>query len=552
MIALSFLGILGYVALFIYAIRLMSFSVQRISGEKMCRLLLTFTPNRYVGLLSGMAAATLVQSSAVVSVMMVSFVGSGMLSLRRALPVIIGANVGITIVSWLIASLNFRFDYYNICYVFFLLAVPFQFHKKASYRRLSHFIASFSLILLSFFLIKEELENMINNIALVSDLQKRNELDLKNALFFLVLGLMFSALASYHLVSFSLTVLLMTHGLPQIFALIMVIGVNLGTAFSAFFASTLTNRNGKMVALFHFLFNVFSSFWALLFLPSILTFLTDIFSPLPTYTLAAFHTGIAIFTAIPFLLLLPCFIRYAYSKQKAGDFFAKENLLLTSAEKIKVPGILGDEIYIEVLIRKRFVKMTTLIRQSVTHLRRLLTETDSEKFHLVIARVLELEIRQEGMASELNTYLKNLDVEEMSGRLLSTLSSSLSIANYLEGIAHACVRIARAHELRRSNASYLTPKLRVYLLKYQELLEKIVGDLVQHLSSFTKVNREEIEFIYSKEKKIVRKATEALQVSLHNEEIKYFSVLHYKDLLTGYELVLEKFSSIYKVFYTCN
>lgn len=549
MIALSFLGILGYMALFVYAIRLMSFSVQRISGEKMCRFLLTFTPNRHVGVLSGMGVTTLVQSSSAVSVMMVSFVGSGMLSLQRALPVVIGANVGITIVGWLVASLHFSFDYYNICYVFFLLAVPLQFHKKASYRYLSHFIASFSLILLSFLLIKNELESLFNDMSLISNIKQRSELDFKNALFFLTLGLMLSALVSYHLVSFSFTMLLMTNGLPEILALIMLIGINLGTSFSAFFASALTNRKGKAVALFHFLFNVFSSCWALLFLPGILDFLNRAFSPLPIYMLAAFDTGVAIITAIPFLLLLPYFTRFMHNRQNLkGVFTDKKNPSLTSLEKVKVPGILGDEIYIEVLIRKRFMKMTTIIRQTTTNLGRLLIETDSEKFHLVISRITELKIREETMANELTEYLKNLDVEEMSGRLLNTLTSSLSITNYLEGISHACIRIARAHELRRSNGSYLTPKLRVYLIKYQELLEKTIGDLVQHLSSFTSINKQEVDFLHSEEKKISHKATMALQESLQNGEVKYISVIYYKDLLTGYELIFEKFSSIYRVF----
>ncbi|MFZ1676569.1 MAG: Na/Pi symporter [Saprospiraceae bacterium] len=318
------LQVLGALALFIYGMKVMSEGVQRMASIQLRDALQRVTHNRISSFLTGFFTTAMIQSSSATTVMTVSFVNAGIISLTAAASIIIGANVGTTVTIWIVTILGFELNLFTLCLPLIALAMPFLFWKNGKYRHWAESAIGFSLLLISLQFLK----------SVVADLQQHNEImtflghladhGLISILIYIFIGIVFTALIQSSSAAIALTLTMCINGwLPFDIGAAMVLGENIGTTITTEIASWVGNSESKKAARIHVLFNVIGVLWILPFLPLILPFLAwmmkdwmgigDPFTDTKAIPmgLSIFYTLFNLVNAVIFMVLLPELIRLA-------------------------------------------------------------------------------------------------------------------------------------------------------------------------------------------------------------------------------------------------
>lgn len=335
MVELGWLGILqiiGALALFIYGLKVMSEGVQRIASLQLRDALQRVTQNKVSTFLTGFFTTSALQSSSATTVITVSFVNAGIISLTAAAGIIIGANVGSTVTIWMVTILGFEYNLFTLCLPMIALAMPFLFVNNGKNRHWAETVIGFSILLIALQFLKSvvpDIQKQQEVIYFISNLGKHGLLSI---FLFLTIGIVFTALIQSSSASMALTLTLVLNGwLPYNIAAVMVLGGTIGTTVSTEVASWVGNAESKKAARLHVLFNVIGVIIFLPVLPFILSFISWMMvyffntgNPfldkwaMPT-GLAIFYTLFNIVAAIFFLALMPWYIRVASRTVKTNN-----------------------------------------------------------------------------------------------------------------------------------------------------------------------------------------------------------------------------------------
>lgn len=261
---IQILTLIGSVGLFLYGLKLMSEGLQRFFGDSLRAALAAMTKNRFTGMLTGVLVTSLVQSSSSTTVMIVSFVNAGLITLAEAMAVIMGANLGTTVTTWLIAIFGFRFDISFSILPVIALSLPFLNSRNSKYNSWGEMLVGLALLFVGVIALQGAMPHITDSLDVVGFFLHCCSWGFGSVLIFLVLGILLTLLVQTSSATFLIAALLCIEGWITFHgACAMVLGSNIGTCILPLFASFSANTMARRAGLGHLLFNVVGSLWAL-------------------------------------------------------------------------------------------------------------------------------------------------------------------------------------------------------------------------------------------------------------------------------------------------
>lgn len=264
----DFLKLIGSLGVFLYGMKLMSEALQKVAGAKMRYILAAMTSNRVKGVITGVLITTIIQSSSATTVMVVSFVNAGLLSLIESIGVIMGANVGTTVTAWLISILGFKVSMAEISLPMIGLCLPLLFSNKRSRKSWGELIIGFGLLFIGLEFLKSSMPNLNENPEIFTFLQEYTDMGYASYILFMLIGTALTILIQSSSATMALTLVMCANGWISFeIAASMVLGENIGTTVTANLAAMIANTAAKRAALAHLVFNVFGVLWVLAIFP---------------------------------------------------------------------------------------------------------------------------------------------------------------------------------------------------------------------------------------------------------------------------------------------
>lgn len=273
------LKLIGSLALFLYGMKLMSESLQKLAGNKMRQILTAMTANRFTGVLTGVFITALIQSSSATTVMVVSFVNAGLLDLVGSISVILGANVGTTITSWLVAVLGLgKFSMSDLALPIVGCTLPLLFSQKRSRKNWGEMFVGFGLLFLALRFLQEAMPTNLHDYPGVGDfIQNISNLGFRSWMIFLLIGAVLTTIFQSSSATVALTLVICAKGwIGYEDAAAMIMGENIGTTITANLAAAVANAQAKRAALAHFIINVFGVIWLFIIFRPFLNFIGEL------------------------------------------------------------------------------------------------------------------------------------------------------------------------------------------------------------------------------------------------------------------------------------
>lgn len=541
---LEFLTLLGALGFFIFGMKVMSEGIQKVAGSKMRQVLGGMTANRFAGVGSGFITTALVQSSSATTVMIVSFVNAGLLNLRQAIGVIMGANIGTTMTAWFIVLLGFSpLAVYDFALPVLAFGLPMLFLNNKNFNNWGEVIIGFALLFLGLSALNNSMFNM--DPQLLTALQGLTDMGVLSVILFLFLGSILTVVLQSSSAALVLTLVLCLNGLPFELGAATILGENIGTTVTANLAALAGNISAKRAARAHFIFNVIGVVWMVmvfgLFLNAIDYFMssTTLGSPTNTdnrfsviYGLAIFHTAFN-FINVLFLVWLVPFIERVVIKlvpQRGDDPIFHLEYIST--------GLMGTPELSLLEAYKETSRFSALTAKMNNMMRSLLEETDAKERRRLLDKISKYEEITDRVEVEISNYLSNISEGTISMRTSAKVRSLLSIANDLERIGDLYYQMSKRIERKNNNKIYFLPEQRENLKELLLLVEKAMDIMVENLS--TESDKVNLEAAQQAEQAINELRDKMRKKHLKNLEKGVYSIksgLYYSDLFQYAEKV---------------
>ena len=462
-----FFQILGSLALLIYGMKVMSEALQKMAGSQLRHILGAMTTNRFTGMLTGTFITCAVQSSSATTVMTVSFVNAGLLTLAQAISVIMGANIGTTLTAW-IMSLGYNVDLTIVVFPAFFLGIMLIYSKKRRY--FGDFLFGiaflfFALVLLSGAGKALDLEHNPSVIDFFSSFDTKSHLTI---IIFLLIGTVITCIVQSSAAVMAITILLCSTGvLPIYLGIALVMGENIGTTATANLAALGANAQARRAALAHLVFNVFGVVWVLcLFYPFVDMVCSFVgYDPDGNMTtaqnatmlpivLAMFHTcfnvcntGVLIWF-IPQIEKIVCKLIKPKTDKDDEDF----RLRFIQTGIMKTPELSVFEAQKEISsFGERIQRMFGMVRE-------LLETTDEKGFGKLYERIVKYEGISDNMEIEIAKYLDQVSDAHLSDDTKAKIRAMLREISEIESIGDSCYNIARTIKRKVDNKEEFTDK----------------------------------------------------------------------------------------------
>lgn len=477
--------LIGALGMFIFGMKIMSEGLQKASGSRLRNMLGSITSNRIKGVLTGFGITSIVQSSSVTTVMTVSFVNAGLLTLRQSAGVMMGANIGTTITAWLILLFGFKVSLDDYALVFIAFGAPLLFFSKGKSKAWASVIIGFSLLFMGLGFLKDAVPTLGPESPIVQFF-----VDFKSVWYgpvmFVALGALVTIIIQSSSAAMALTMTMVAGGvIPFEVAAAMILGENIGTTITAELASLVGNVHAKRSARIHSLFNIIGVTWAILIFPYILHAIGFFIEGNPykdgeaaNLALAIFHSAFNALNVIVLLPFVPWLVRMAENtvKSKGG---ADEEFHLDYIGS----GMMGTPDLSIFEAKKEVAKFGELTSRMSGFTQDLLTQQNKKiktKLHEKIAKYEEITDRVE---IEVATYLAKVSEGEMSEETAEDVRSMNSIVNDLERIGDIYYQMSKAIERKDELKIWFIPEQRDSLLEMFELVDKAFSIMVDNLNA---------------------------------------------------------------------
>jgi phosphate:Na+ symporter len=258
------LKLIGSLGLFLYGMKIMSEGLQKAAGNKLRSILASMTKNRVMGVVTGLLITALIQSSSATTVMVVSFVNAGLLSLIQAITVIMGANIGTTVTAWIISLLGFKISIASASLPLLAISIPLIFSSKSKRKSIGEFILGFAFLFWGLDLLKENVPDLQQNPEILQFITRFTDFGFGSVLIFLLLGTALTVVVQSSSATMAITLIMCSKGWISFeLGAAMVLGENIGTTITANIAAIPANISAKRAALAHLVFNLFGVTWIL-------------------------------------------------------------------------------------------------------------------------------------------------------------------------------------------------------------------------------------------------------------------------------------------------
>lgn len=476
---INIFSLVGSLALFLYGMKIMSEGLEKFAGDRLRSILGAMTKNRLMGVLTGVGITALIQSSSATTVMVVSFVNAGLMTLRQSIGVIMGANIGTTVTAWIISAVGFKVNISAFAIPLLAIGLPLIFSGKSKRKSIGEFVFGFSFLFMGLTFLQDAATAM--NIGdMVAGMLAHVPCDsFLTIILFVIVGALVTMLVQASAATMAITLMLFGMNIPgfgfeQAAALAM--GQNIGTTITAFIASLTANTQARRAALAHMFFNVFGVVVVLLvFYPAcdfISWMVTDVMDGAdnPLYKLSAFHTAFNIANTLLLIWFVPQIEQFVCKVLPEKDAEEPEKLQYITA------GLLSTAELSIIQARKEISQFAIRCQRQFNFLLDMHNIEKDEDFEKLFDKVKKYENITDNMEYEIAHYLQHIAEGRLSDEAKLQMMRMLREIDDLESIGDCNFNIARTLSRKRSNCKeHFTDKQLANIKK----MEGLVGEAMQ-------------------------------------------------------------------------
>ena len=482
---LDFLTLVGSLGIFLFGMKMMSEALQKAAGNRLRTILAAMTSNRFVGILTGFLITAIIQSSSATTVMVVSFVNAGLLSLSQAFGVIMGANVGTTITAWIVSLFGFKVDISTFAIPIIAFSVPLLFSKHNSRRYIGEIIMGFSLLFLGIGLLKESVPDISQHPEILEFLRGYTSMGFASVLLFLLVGTLLTIIVQSSSATMAITLIMCSQGWIDFqMAAAMVLGENIGTTITANLAAWSGNIAAKRAAFSHLLFNLFGVLWMLVVFYPFTNFILSLVekigptnpSEVSAFSLSLFHTMFNICN----ICILVWFSNYIV---KVIEKVIKKKAVLEN-EKDEIfhlqhisTGLLSTSELSLLQASKEIAVYEKRTHRMLDQVRDLLCEDETIEFTKRYSRIEKYENISDRMEIEIANYLTSLASGRLSTEGKKQVQMKLRIISEIESIGDSCYNIARILQRKREQEVSFTKYISEQLQSMFELVDRAMSQM---------------------------------------------------------------------------
>jgi phosphate:Na+ symporter len=434
---LQVLNLIGGLGVFLIGMRIMSDGIQKRSGNKLKTILHTMTENRFAGVLTGVGVTSIIQSSSATTVLLVSLVNAGLVTLKQSIGVIMGANIGTTLTAWIVSIVGFKFKIASVALPAVAVAIPFYFSSRTKRREIADILIGFGLLFLGLSFMKDSVPDINNNPEVLAFLSDWSQWGYGSILLFVLIGSLLTVLVQSPSAAMTITITMAFKGWISFpVAAAIVLGENIGTTITAFLASLPMNATAKRAARAHMFFNLIGVVWMIaVFLP--FTRLVDAIVPgdagdprnIPIH-LSMFHTLFNITNT----LLLVGFVGYlARFVEKIVKDDAKVSKKAPYQLKL-VPDNIDDSVDANLITIRR--DLASMAGEAYDMLMSVMNGArDPKTFAKIKDRLVIREQRVDDMQEQIIGYLTKCTRWPLGHDQSNVVAAQQRIANELESVA---------------------------------------------------------------------------------------------------------------------
>lgn len=477
----------GALAVFLYAMTEMSEGLQKAAGSRMRAILGKITGNPVSGILTGTAVTAVIQSSSATTVMVVSFVNAGLLSLSGAIAVIMGANIGTTVTAWIISLLGLGEGggMFSLPMLLATVSLFFLFSKRATMKPVAQTVMGLALLLVGMDLLQAAMPNLEQYPGLLEGIASLSGFGFWSILLFIIIGTVLTCIVQSSSAMMAITLLMCYNGLLGTeMAIALVMGQNIGTTITANIAATVANTAGKRAARAHLVFNVVGVLVTLALYRPILNLILSVFPTDVPMAITLFHTLFNVGNTLLLVWFIPQILWLVErmvpdTKEKDKDDASEEyHLSYISRGPVSTAELNLQSAKREIqLFSKQVIRMYSLLPE----LRKAQTE---KEFDDVMQRIERYEQLTDRMEMEITRFLTAVGGGGLSPHGSERVSTMLRIIDNLESIGDGILQIALTRKSKRADAVHFSDHLNANLAQMNTLVENALmvmdGNLVDY------------------------------------------------------------------------
>ena len=571
---LDIFSLLGALGMFLYGMNLMSSGLQKAAGERLRGFLSAMTSNPFKRVATGVGITALIQSSSATTVMVVSFVNAGLLTLVQAIGVIMGANIGTTITAWMVSLLGFKADISIIAVPLMLLGFLFSNSKKNQNKNIGELIVGFSLLFLGLSFMKESVPDLKQTPQVLEFVRQWSGYGFWSVLIFLGVGTVLTLILQSSSATMAITLIMLSMGwIPFPMGCAMVLGENIGTTITANIAASVGNASAKRAALSHTIFNVFGVIWALIFFKPFLALVGKIIEimglPDPAapgfivtsaegaastsalYGLSMLHTLFNTFNTLILIWFTDLIAKIVTKlvKEKVSKEDKPFRLKYIEAGHLATPELSTEQAF------KEIIHFANISRNGLGYTRAAINESNPEKFEELRGKLVKYEEISDRIEYEIATFLNAVSAEEISARTSMKIKSMYKIIGELESLGDSGESISRILSRRNVHNKTFDGETIKKLNAMIDLVDNAYRVMIDNLTLAFDGKLEEISNAYAAEDRINN-----LRNNLRDEEIEsiesdrknYQTSVYYMDIVSQLETMGDFLINISQTLYKTN
>ena len=544
--------------MFLYGMNLMSSGLQKAAGDRLRGFLSAMTSNPLKGVLTGVGVTSIIQSSSATTVMVVSFVNAGLLTLTQAIGVIMGANIGTTITAWMVSWLGFKADISVLAIPLMLFGFLFSNSKKDKRRNVGELIVGFSLLFLGLSFMKESVPDLRQSPEVLEFVTEWSSYGFGSVLLFLVFGTVLTLVLQSSSATMAITLIMLSMGwIPFDMACAMVLGENIGTTITANIAASVGNTQAKRAAMSHTIFNLFGVVWALvLYRPflNLVGYITETLFGLPNpaadgfavadsasvegtaalYGLSMLHT---LFNVVNTLLLVwftkwiakaVCWIIRAPKNQEKEVF----KLKYISAGPLATPELSVEQAFDEVI---HFAQVS---KNGAAYAKEAVAEPDADKFEELRDKLVKYEEISDRMEYEIAAFLNGVSAEEVSESTSLKIKAMYKIVGELESLGDSGETISRILSRKNIHKKSFDAEALKNLDTMADAVLAAYDVMIANLTAAHKGELVDITNAYNAEQRLNtlrNNYRDAVIEEMENGAGNYQTMVYYMDIMNTYE-----------------
>lgn len=532
------LQLIGSLGLFLYGMKIMSEGLQKFAGDRLRGILTAMTTNRVTGVLTGILITALIQSSSATTVMVVSFVNAGLLTLAESISVIMGANIGTTVTAWLISIGGFKVDVNAFALPILAIALPLIFSRKSNRKYIGEFLFGFAFLFMGLSSLKDSAPDL--NGEALEFVKEYANMGFLSILLFLFIGTIVTVIVQASAATMAITLVMCVNGwIPIEMGAALVLGENIGTTITANLAALTANTQAKRAALAHFVFNVFGVIWVLIIFFPFMNFvkwasgffLSESSDQATTisYQLSAFHS---IFNVCNVLLLI-WFVKLI---EKTVCLFIKPKEDESEEPRLRyiTGGMLSTSELSILQAHKEIHLFSERTHRMYGMVQELLHVENGDEFNKLYSRIEKYENISDNMELEIANYLNKVSEGRLSSESKLKIRIMLREVTEIESIGDSCYNLARTINRKRQSGEDFTEKQYDHIHFMMKLTNDALTQMIVILERGDHYSNADISKSYSKENEVNNYRNQLKNqniLDVNNKEYDYQVGVFYMDLI---------------------